>query len=102
MKICKDAKGYFVLTSNNQKVTLYYKGVILTRFPTMFHIGNAYWHKNYKDKIEPEGYEVIIDNISSFKALRFEINNYYIDLLEDKAIEDLFGDNTQSKCRGIS
>ena len=78
MKICKDTNGYFVLDNHNQKVELHYKGEILCRFPTMFHIANAYWYKNYKDKIEPEGYEVIIPNITSFKALRFEVCDYYI------------------------
>lgn len=78
MKICKDKDGYFVLDSCNQKVQLWYNGGIYDRLPTLYHIGNSYWHKSFKGEFEPEGYEILIDDIRSFKAVRFAINDYFI------------------------
>jgi len=78
MKICKDEYGYFILDDANQKVLLSYKGQDCTRVPTMAHLGLCFWIKNLIHENEPGDYEILVDNIRQFKAIKYEVLEYLI------------------------
>ena len=73
MKIVRDIEGYFVLDNANQKVNLMYEGKMVWKLPTPYHIGLCYWHSNEKGNIVNTPFEIVIDNITSFKAIKFEL-----------------------------
>lgn len=84
MKICRDPEGYFVLDNNNCKVNLYYKGKVVFKLPTIFHVGLSFWHGNEKGNIINTPMEILVDDITSFKALRYSIFEYCIKEGEEK------------------
>ena len=79
MKIVKDNEGYFIVDDRHQKVNLMFESKKVWKVPTIMHLGLTYWHSNEKNNIISTPFEVIIDNITHFKSIRFYILQYLID-----------------------
>jgi len=79
MKICKDNIGYFILDNVNKGVVFSLNGNLLYYTPTIMHLGISHWHHNEYDNKYIGDCEILIDHISSFKALHYTIFTYLIE-----------------------